>query len=601
MKADSKARTYPIFLGTEWRFTAEDVNSFQKALDSLSAISAKYPGVLFMPGSIAWSVEFKKNQRLAFNSLPIFLDGKLVHLYHKEHPAGDIETLVSFFNNEQSQYHWATNYAEPGYPIKDMLDHYNSHIFTVNNLVMSVEICNDHVHGCAKNDYEKEHFQGSGLDLQIVTAHGTRPVNSHLRVSPNGAFAYMDFSHDAKTQLSNVASSMDSTSQIKAIHSNENKNTSLIGGLKTEIASKEISSSLKGFDMSWSVKEGQDKGIASLFKAFERELSNSLLNLSEKDIRQTLIVHLKNNSDHYYPNSSFIPSNSLDFTSEQFFRDIQRRYTFKDEQEFNNFILLLQNDKKSDLEPYSSLLLQLMSEVFRTDIVLHQDMASAPTKYYSSKGYVKSDLSTRTIHLAISHKNQQYMNIDLRKTEKYLNLFQSNQKSLNTMFNLKATSKEIEEANAHLQKALDELTKTTISEEEREFVRYIKESQEFQRALKVLTVLDGLSESNRFLGSYLTIEKDGAIHSSSSPMKNQSHLDTIYSKVYDSVLTLLHSTPSEQFEVLQERLSLGLQKLATNYSLSVNSNYQQLGTQFQALQEMVGKMQKLSRGGEELD
>ncbi len=152
------------------------------------------------------------------------------------------------------------------------------------------------------------------------------------------------------------------------------------------------------------------------------------------------------------------------------------RYMFASSKEIKKIATLLKGADLNELEPYSSVLLQLMSQFFKIDIVLHQDLSSAPTKYYSSKGYLRSELASSTIHLAYNSKENEFKSVDIRQSREFLELKKPWENDIALLSDSNALPKAVDQARKRLFGFTNSLSnKTVLSEAEKEFIRYLKQ------------------------------------------------------------------------------------------------------------------------------
>lgn len=552
---DVSQESCPIYFGTEWRFYAKDAREFQKAMDELADLSSKYPGVLFMPGSIAWSDQLatKSGKRIAFNSMPVFFNGNLIHLYHKEHDAGDRETLVNFVDSKattKDDFLWGPSLSEADMQLKPIIDRYNSHIFSFREFTMSLEICNDHVHGGAHADYTDEYPQGSGVDVQFVTAHGTQPRNQNMIASKNGAYVYMDISHDAKTLLARVDYST-SMPRLTSLHNNTGDDPSEIGGLRTEVQSLKVTLPYSTLPRCLEAQK-QGSGPEPFFETIATQLNRArkeLGDLSTIEIMNGVASFLSTHKKEYYPSKQAVsPGNWSESETASYFNSIRKRYTFKNVDEVNSLIQALEDGSidEETFKQYSPLLMQLISDTYSIDIVLHQNITSTPVRIITPEGYEKNVLREGAIHIGYSHEDKSFYTTDLRSShefKKYISKYETEiQQFLEAIENSSTAVNGLEKARNSIKTIIELETKhrKNLSIEETaladEAIRYLQELLKYEENVQIakanLDFFDNLKESGYFLGHYASVDESQL---SVTYWYDETQLDAVYTTLLKTV------------------------------------------------------------------
>ncbi|HOJ91994.1 MAG TPA: hypothetical protein PLH86_12875, partial [Saprospiraceae bacterium] len=355
---------------------ANNAKEFIQVLDRLAAISKKYPDVLFLPGSVAWSdFDSISGKHIAFNTLPVFANGKLIHLYHKNFEKQDIDTLASIKEIDKNSFVWGVSHPE----IKEVVHAFNSNIFLYNNTVFAHEICNDHVNNAAPQDYETRCPGGSGVDIQILIAHGTIPQPQRLIASHKGCLAYVDHSHNTTTQVGQVIKG-ETQNKINSKHSQKNENMSLLGELRSHIVPEPIHiqpSDLKYDKHDTPIEIGE--GAESLLKAVSIQLDKSL-----EQLKEFLVNYLQDQENRLYPSSeSLIPKNWGKDSASNFFTATMQRYAFTSKQEIDELINDLKN--KNNIDRFSSILPQLLSDTLTSPIIVEHNLSSIPKTIVSPR------------------------------------------------------------------------------------------------------------------------------------------------------------------------------------------------------------------------
>ena len=347
---------HPFFVGTEWNFMASGYENVIELMDKMACISRDHPGVVYIPGSIGW---FEPSVNLCFNVLPIFENGRLVALYSKRHEKMDMSTIAGIYKKEEGQLYWAAN----RYP--KVFDAFIRNTFVLGNgLAVGTEICNDHVYGSVKSDYEQESPSGQGLDVHIVMAHGTQLSPHKLALRPSaGGVGYIDHSDRCQTTASLVRCS-GSGNVLQDPRQTINASKDALGGYVTH---------------QWDGGE-----ISPVFLKLEESLTSRpieqkpscLLRAIDPPVNvQELIDYVKAHASTLYPNRE---KPKASFGTEDDFSaaltSTLTRYTFADQQDVDLFLAALQQDLA--LENYRTQFLQCLSALLNRPIILYPDLAS---------------------------------------------------------------------------------------------------------------------------------------------------------------------------------------------------------------------------------
>ena len=144
-------RTIMVFLGAEWHFRHADgpftLKERDLAIEKCRAVSAVYPDVVLMPGTIlAYERKDKRKRFMEItNTAPVLWNGAVLKLIDKASPAGD--TLGQ------------TKETFKGDPGK------GSAFFDLGELRFAIDICVDH------ND-QRAKLEGKEADVHLVTGAG---------------------------------------------------------------------------------------------------------------------------------------------------------------------------------------------------------------------------------------------------------------------------------------------------------------------------------------------------------------------------------------------------------------------------------------------
>ncbi len=397
---------FPVFIGTKWHFQAGNAFEMQTQLDQLAELSARYPNVLLIPGSIGWSDQTDEfwDNRVAFNSLPVFKGGRLVNLYHKTQEKQDIDTISR--GVDKDFYEWGPSSEMFGRVVRD----FNSNHTQLDGVVIGHEICNDHVHSTAQAAYERRHPDGAGADMHLLMAHGSQPNPQRVEVAEGGTFAYIDHSDKARSRMGVVQTGEHDLKKWRPMDGEGsapidevNQNESLLGAFKTHTP-PQLTSLSPTFtsipDDCTLVGEGSD----ALFKAVAQQVG-----ISSEELRMKLASHLSENSEDYFqsPVGMFPPSISAPVA---FHRQMYRRYTFESQLAVNDTVTKL----RAGMDPGISaeVLPQLLSDALQLDIKIHQDLASAPTTYATFDRSKPTSIEDVPIVIGYSFENNSFYTTD---------------------------------------------------------------------------------------------------------------------------------------------------------------------------------------------
>lgn len=222
--------TLRIFMAPEWFFAGSDGSPYSgseigQAIKGLEKISAKYPDLLLVPGSIKWSpgkgefakpeTEGKKGKKkgkpetvqrdLIHNTQPVFKDGKLVHAYHKQHNGGDAPVKEAMPLDVESQQ-----------PLKDYRQDQSvqpqrhtgatTGRFDVDGIQFGLDVCADFSQGTLARELMQEDPEHGGVDVHMVTSAGIMGANNDLTAAKDGGYTLIS---DGSRQWERSAESQD--------------------------------------------------------------------------------------------------------------------------------------------------------------------------------------------------------------------------------------------------------------------------------------------------------------------------------------------------------------------------------------------------------
>ncbi len=411
----------PTFIGNEWRFYVDDAEQLTKLLDQLAELSRNNPGVTIIPGSIAWSGKAKEEGRrsLAFNTLPVFENGRLVNLYHKKHESMDIDTISSFTNQSKDTFGWATDIE--GY--KEVIEQYNSNFFIRDDVIIGHEICNDHVHSTAKRDYNARFPSGSGADMHVLMAHGTIPNPQRSATQDGGRFAYVDHSSNAKSKLSIIHRSEAQVKQ-EVKHSATNDDTSELGAFKTHMPEEFVTlqpvvGEFKN-DLGLIESGTKAKGVLSAIAHQAK--------ISDDELKSKIVTLLKRQKEDFYPSEKTIAKKAWGQKDlGLFLGNVKKRYTFQNAEQIDSLIQALEHN--GDLDTFESVLLQLAAEALDKEIILHRNTESLPVQSFSPDWKAPQQLgpTKASLEIALSVNDRRYFRVDNRESSEYQKIKKENQ------------------------------------------------------------------------------------------------------------------------------------------------------------------------------
>ncbi|MDP1834838.1 MAG: hypothetical protein Q8K75_02820 [Chlamydiales bacterium] len=363
---------HPIFVGEEWKFYASSKQELVNILDDLGALSQQYPNVLIIPGTIAWTEPDPENPSMlrAFNSMPVFEGGRLVHLYHKTHERSDLDTIRSVIASKgidlaPGNPRWAMSDEET----KESLSRFNSNVFVHDGLAVSLEVCCDHGNMAAQQDYNRRYPGSVGTDLHILPSHGTVPTIQRTPVATGGTMLSLDHANIAKSKVGTARD--DGDTRIWAVTDTQDNNSDhQVSAQRSHITSAEGAPRLapRTIDFPGQVSPADADRTKAFFKVISEETG-----VSATWLRMEITNLLEANKSDFYPSSrTTLKDGSLSGVME----NLHKRYAFPSRDALEQSIEAL---KKGEDDPaLFPLLPQLMSQRLGRDIVVQTDLATAP-------------------------------------------------------------------------------------------------------------------------------------------------------------------------------------------------------------------------------
>jgi hypothetical protein len=164
-----------VFVGPEWFFGFSRVyNAEQKAqvVDALTTLSAAYPGMLLVPGTILWSPD----NRGVLNTQPILMNGAVLREPSKKKWGGDTSDKDNFIGVDHPDRQRYVRREE------------ESPFLEVGGVKFALDICQDHFSAQAKQQMYGQQNPGSGVDVHLVVSSG-QTVNDYAVTSDVGGYA----------------------------------------------------------------------------------------------------------------------------------------------------------------------------------------------------------------------------------------------------------------------------------------------------------------------------------------------------------------------------------------------------------------------------
>ncbi|SCA62991.1 hypothetical protein SCG7086_AH_00010, partial [Chlamydiales bacterium SCGC AG-110-P3] len=369
----------PIFMGVEWAAIALSPNELLKQLDSLAALSLKYPDVLLIPGSIAWAAG-EEDHTLAFNTLPVFKGGSLLGLYHKQHESMDIDTIADELGIPKNQIQWPANQLK-------QLSSLNTSVFRDGATAIATEICCDHAHSTAYHQYAARYPQGQGVDVHLLTAHGSSVNPNMLIAKEGGRMAYIDRSSAGQMSTATIQKKEQRTN-LKDKQSSQSNNESFLGNFRTTTAENRTTENNIAMESATLSVSPQGEGLMGLINSIADELD-----LEPSDLRKELSSHLIEWIGESQQNPILVPENTQfsnpDIMS-HFLEKISKRYLFPNPASIfasasGLSSLDLTSEQLADVLTQDQLL-RLVSDVYHVQVCSVTDMASIPVQVHGPGG-----------------------------------------------------------------------------------------------------------------------------------------------------------------------------------------------------------------------
>ena len=196
-----------VFTAPEWffkrphsPFSAAEKNAI---IDRFQNLSKRLPDLLLTPGTIMW-LEAQDDLPVLRNTGFAVLNGHLLKVLNKSENAGDTEGYFAIPGDKSTADLPSRQVAEEAYARGSgpRIGQHGGHTgaiqgdsshFDVGTLRVSLEICGDHANiARAKSDVKVGQGPSSGVDLQILIAHGGQYARGSDVTRPGGVFVFND-------------------------------------------------------------------------------------------------------------------------------------------------------------------------------------------------------------------------------------------------------------------------------------------------------------------------------------------------------------------------------------------------------------------------
>lgn len=223
---DDGPDTLRIFMAPEWFFATSDTTQYNgsdvgKVIKGLEKMSAKFPDLLLVPGSIKWSPgkqdipTGKKdevvNHDLIHNTQPVLKNGKLIHAYHKQHNGGDAPTKQAMPLDVESSQPLKDYRQDTSTPVKRGKGA-TSGQFNVDGIDFGLDICADFSQGTLARELIEQDPNHKGVDVHLVTSAGIMKANNDLTSAKDGGYTFIS---DGSRQWEKNAESQEIGWQVK--------------------------------------------------------------------------------------------------------------------------------------------------------------------------------------------------------------------------------------------------------------------------------------------------------------------------------------------------------------------------------------------------
>ena len=164
-----------MFVAPEYYFSGHNVNNNgslninslsrsdkHKLYEKIKQSSARYPDILIVPGSIAYSKARGFSKRKYYNVCPIAAGGNIIHKYYKQ--SNDTFQTDDDFKSK--------NYGST---------------FNYGSLTFGIDICLDHGQKKLKNS-----LNGGRVDVHILISDGSAPSPNSLATDQQGLVVFCD-------------------------------------------------------------------------------------------------------------------------------------------------------------------------------------------------------------------------------------------------------------------------------------------------------------------------------------------------------------------------------------------------------------------------
>ncbi|MCI0711181.1 MAG: hypothetical protein L0154_13570 [Chloroflexi bacterium] len=186
-----------VFTGPEWFFRRPDrpytEGEFQELIARIASISADYPNMLIMPGTVLWGRFMSRSRMEIRNTSVVALNGSVVNIYHKRTDGMDLhgfEGVGELQKGMRDEYSRQSIEDSPETSGDVRNTTTNTSLFGVGNVSFAIETCRDTADARSKQEYFKSNpggmIGGSGVQVLLLPAHGAPGSATTAPVMPGG-------------------------------------------------------------------------------------------------------------------------------------------------------------------------------------------------------------------------------------------------------------------------------------------------------------------------------------------------------------------------------------------------------------------------------
>jgi hypothetical protein len=199
--------TLTIFMAPEFYFKYENGKPYSRVtfinqIDYMKAISASFPQVLWVPGTVWWSEPHSQDTVVVHNTAAIYHQGQLIRTWQKQR----LSTIDGLKAGPEVWDRWEVEHARI---LEETQDPFFQVRHGADTLRFGVEICLDHLtldkepsYGVLRTLYSKRYVQGPGVDVHLLVAAGMTTQAENVVARKGGLFLRCDGGSQAKQRSS---------------------------------------------------------------------------------------------------------------------------------------------------------------------------------------------------------------------------------------------------------------------------------------------------------------------------------------------------------------------------------------------------------------